>query len=81
MAIGAKCQSAKTYLEKNFESFPGVSRNELINHGINALRASAQEEELTVHNVSVGVVSASEKFKLLDQKELGEFLTESMDTS
>lgn len=41
MAIGAKCQSAKTYLEKNFESFANVDRNTLIKHGVKALRASA----------------------------------------
>jgi 20S proteasome subunit alpha 6 len=41
MAIGAKCQSAKTYLEKNFGNFAGLSREELIAHGIKALRASA----------------------------------------
>ena len=70
MAIGAKCQSAKTYLEKNFETFDKVSRDELIAHGVRALRASAQEEELTIHNVSVGVVSATEKFRVLTAEEL-----------
>jgi len=82
MAIGAKCQSAKTYLEKNYESFPALGRAELIKHGVEALKAAAQEEELTVHNVSVGVVSAQEKFKLLSETELAEVLgSNSMDTS
>ena len=75
MAIGAKCQSAKTYLEKNFETFGHLPRDELIKHGLKALKASAQEEELTVNNVSVGVVSASEKFRLLSQAELQGFLS------
>jgi len=70
MAIGAKCQSAKTYLEKHFESFPGCARDDLIKHGIRALRASAAEEELTVHNVSVAVVSKDEKFHLLSREDL-----------
>ena len=74
MAIGAKCQSAKTYLERNFDSFDNVSRDELIKHGVKALKASAQEEELTVDNVSVGVLSADEPFHLLDEAELGRFL-------
>ena len=81
MAIGAKCQSAKTYLEKNFESFDNLSRDELINHGIKALRASAQEEELTVHNVSVGVVGKDEKFRMLNSTELEALLGGQMDTS
>jgi 20S proteasome subunit alpha 6 len=70
IAIGAKCQSAKTYLEKNFENFKSLGRNDLIKHGVKALRASAAEEELTVHNVSIGVVSADEKFHLLDAAEI-----------
>ena len=41
MAIGAKCQSAKTYLEKNYTTFESVSRDELITHGLKALKASA----------------------------------------
>ena len=79
MAIGAKCQSAKTYLEKNFESFGSVTRDELISHGVKALRASAAENELTIHNVSVGVVSKDEKFKLLNATELQAFLTSTND--
>ena len=67
MAIGAKCQSAKTYLEKNFESFTNIGRNDLITHGLKALKASAQEEELTVHNVSVGVVGKDENFHLISE--------------
>lgn len=74
MAIGAKCQSAKTYLEKNFEGFSNVSRDDLIKHGVRALRASAQEEELTIHNVSVGVVSKDEKFRVLNAEELQAFI-------
>ena len=41
MAIGAKCQSAKTYLERNFETFDTLGRSELITHGLRALKASA----------------------------------------
>ena len=70
MAIGAKCQSAKTYLEKNFETFGPLGKDDLIKHGIKALRASAAEEELTVHNVSVGFVSKDDKFRLLTEAEL-----------
>lgn len=80
MAIGAKCQSAKTYLEKNYDKFATMSRDELIKHGIKALRASAQEEELTVLNVSIGVVSVNEKFHLLDQNELLAFLNSTNDS-
>ena len=46
----------------------------MITHGVKALRAAAQEEELTVHNVSVAVVGVDEKFRLLNAAELGEVL-------
>jgi 20S proteasome subunit alpha 6 len=42
----------------------------LIKHGVKALRASAAEQELTVHNVSVGIVGKDEKFRLLNEAEL-----------
>jgi 20S proteasome subunit alpha 6 len=76
MAIGARSQSAKTYLEKNFQSFEGCSRDELIKHGISALRASAQETDLSEKNVSVGVVSEGETFKRLSEEEIKPFLAE-----
>jgi 20S proteasome alpha/beta subunit len=51
-----------------------MCKDDLIKHGIKALRAAAQEEELTTNNVSVGVVAADEKFRLLTQNELSQFL-------
>ena len=41
MAIGDRNQSAKTYLEKHFETLAGSSQEVLMKHGITALRASA----------------------------------------
>lgn len=41
MAIGARSQSAKTYLEKNYENFAGLGWEELARHGLKALKASA----------------------------------------
>lgn len=70
MAIGARSQSAKTYLEKNFEGFAALGWEELVRHGLKALKASAQETELSEHNVSVGVVGRDFKFRLLSQEEL-----------
>ena len=40
-AIGARSQSAKTYLEKNYDKFAGSTSAQLIEHAIKALRASA----------------------------------------
>lgn len=79
MAIGARSQSAKTYLEKNYESFAPLGWEELVRHGIKALKASAQETELSEHNVSVGIVGKDAKFRLLDASELRAYIGEVSD--
>ncbi|GAA5959228.1 hypothetical protein JCM3765_005114 [Sporobolomyces pararoseus] len=57
MSIGARSQSAKTYLETHYSSFPTCSLEELIKHGLNALRDTLQQDkELTVENTSIGIV-------------------------
>lgn len=86
MSIGARSQSAKTYLERHYESFAdcqstriltvtcnaGVlihvlsgNLEELIRHGLHALRETLQQDkELTINNTSIGIVgpaSAHEK--------------------
>lgn len=70
MAIGDRCQSAKTYLEKNYEGFKNASLDELITHGIKSMRASAQDTELTEHNISIGVVGVDTQFTMLDKAEV-----------
>lgn len=83
MSIGARSQSAKTYLEKNYKAFPkcgsyirilsndGQERDvgnleELIHHGLCALRETLQQDkELTINNTSIGIIGpagAHEKF-------------------
>jgi len=57
MSIGARSQSAKTYLEKHYESFADCSLEDLIRHGLHALRETLQQDkELTVKNTSIGIV-------------------------
>ena len=49
MAIGARSQSARTYLEKNLEKFADSNQDELIKHCMRALRDTLPNEvELTV---------------------------------
>ncbi|KAK7750605.1 Proteasome subunit alpha type-6 [Diatrype stigma] len=60
-AIGARSQMARTYLEKNAESFASCGREELVRHGLRALKETlVQDRELTVENTSVGVVGINE---------------------
>jgi 20S proteasome subunit alpha 6 len=87
-AIGARSQMARTYLERNLAEFADCSREELINHGLKALRETlSQDKELTTDNTTVGVVglvpkdaaTASkgtklENFKLYDGQDVGALL-------
>jgi len=67
MAIGARSQSAKTYLEKHFESFTDQSQDELIRHGLLALRETLPTgETLSIKNVSVGIVGKNQPFTILE---------------
>ncbi|KAG8959187.1 hypothetical protein FRC03_008309 [Tulasnella sp. 419] len=57
MSIGARSQSAKTYLEKHYEEFEEATLEQLIQHGLHALRETLQQDkELTNLNTSIGVV-------------------------
>ena len=79
MAIGARSQSSKTYLEKNYETFANLGWQELVRHAVKALKASAQETELTEHNVSIGFVGKDQKFRLLTAEELRSYVAEVSD--
>jgi len=65
MSIGARSQSAKTYLEKHYESFTDCNLEDLIRHGLHALRETLQQDkELNINNTSIGIVGpASEHEK------------------
>jgi len=57
MSIGARSQSAKTYLEKHLSEFKDCSLEKLIQHGLHALRETLQQDkELTINNTSIGIV-------------------------
>ncbi|KAH8992987.1 20S proteasome subunit [Lactarius akahatsu] len=57
VSIGARSQSAKTYLEKHFESFADCDLEDLIRHGLHALRETLQQDkELTINNTAIGIV-------------------------
>ena len=81
-AIGARSQMARTYLERNLEEFAECGREELVKHGLRALKESlAQDKELTVENCSVGVVGIKpeggksiEGFKLFDGTEVQQWV-------
>ncbi|KAI9837431.1 MAG: hypothetical protein M1838_004795 [Thelocarpon superellum] len=81
-AIGARSQMARTYLERHLDDFADAGKDELIRHGLRALKESlAQDKELTVENTSVAVIGAKseqspkgEHFRLFDEQEVGTWL-------
>ena len=79
MAIGSRSQSAKTYLEKNYENFRENNLEDLIKHGIKALKASSQEIDLSFENVSVGVVGKDVPFYKLSSEDITKYLNDGGD--
>jgi 20S proteasome subunit alpha 6 len=89
-AIGARSQMARTYLERHLEKFADCSKEELIKHGLMALKESlAQDKELTVDNTSLSVIGIEDKdgkkkferFKLYDGQEIAPLLEASVESS
>ncbi|POS76938.1 proteasome subunit alpha type-1 [Diaporthe helianthi] len=79
-AIGARSQMARTYLERHIDEFEKCDSEQLIQHGLKALKESlVQDRELTVENTSVGVVGVKrsedgikkvEPFKVYDGQDV-----------
>lgn len=75
MAIGARSQSARTYLEKKMSEFPDCTLEALVMHGLRALRETLPSEtELNLKNCSVAVVGKDQNFQIYEQDEVKTFL-------
>lgn len=79
-SIGARSQSARTYLEDNLSQFSYSTLNELILHSLKALKKSASDEgEIKPSSVEIGVVGVNTPFRILKENEIAEFLLQSND--
>lgn len=66
-AIGARSQSARTYLEKHYDTFAGLDRDTLILHALRALSTCTEaSEELTADSASIGIVGRTEPFRVIE---------------
>ena len=75
MAIGSRSQTSRTYLEREYESFPNCSLDDLIKHALKALSVSlAGETELDAKSASIAVVGADTTFNILDGDKLQSYL-------
>lgn len=74
-SIGARSQGGKTYLENEMENYLEVeSLEELINHGVNALKQTLKDESLDISNLSIGVVGEDIDFTILEGKNVEKYL-------
>jgi len=83
-AIGDRSQSGRTYLERNCESFPDATPDQLIQHGLRALRSTISEKKETLSkkaqdkepdtldekNCVLGIVGIGQPFKILTGDDL-----------
>uniref|UniRef100_A0A8C4RQV2 Proteasome 20S subunit alpha 1 n=1 Tax=Erpetoichthys calabaricus TaxID=27687 RepID=A0A8C4RQV2_ERPCA len=60
MSIGARSQSARTYLERHMDAFSDCDLNELVKHGL--------------RNVSIGIVGKELEFTVYDDDDVSPFL-------
>ncbi len=67
MAIGARSQSAKTYMEKHLDEFSDCSEEELIKHALKALSGCVSaDKELDTANTCIMVVGEGKSLQLID---------------
>ncbi|EDV19729.1 uncharacterized protein TRIADDRAFT_33023, partial [Trichoplax adhaerens] len=75
MAIGARSQSARTYMERKLEEFEDCDRNKLITHGLTALRECLSDGDLDTKNCSMAVVGKGENFQIYDGDAIASFIS------
>jgi 20S proteasome subunit alpha 6 len=76
-AIGARSQSARTYLEKHQASFNIATREQLIVHALQALQGCCGgDDELTIKNGSIAIVGRDEKFTFIEGDDLLPYLAQ-----
>lgn len=74
-AIGARSQAARTYLERNFDKLESSDLEELVVHGLLALRDTLpQDKELTFRNTSVAVVGIDKEFTIIEDEDIAPWL-------
>ncbi|XP_035207803.1 proteasome subunit alpha type-1-like [Stegodyphus dumicola] len=75
MAIGARSQSAKTYLEKYLNTFQDCDLEELVKHGLRALRECLPNEvELNSKNASIAIVGKGMDFTVFEDEKVAPYL-------
>merc|ERR1712154_544065 len=75
MAIGARSQSARTYLEKKLDDLGDCELEPLVAHGLRALRDTLPKEvDLTNKNVSIAIVGEDIEFATYEDSDVDRYL-------
>jgi len=81
-AIGARSQSARTYLERHLDEFQRASADQLIEHALLALRDTLlQDDNLTKSNTSIAIVGKNQPFKMINVDSIQPYLDRIADTA
>ncbi|GMT04785.1 hypothetical protein PENTCL1PPCAC_26959, partial [Pristionchus entomophagus] len=74
-SIGARSQSARTYLERNLDKFAHSSPDELIAHALLSLRDTLPaEDNLSAKNTTIAIVGKGTPFKIMENDEVAPHL-------
>merc|ERR1712064_248231 len=75
MSIGARSQSARTYLEKKLDDFGDCELEPLVAHGLRALRDTLPKEvDLTNKNVSIAIVGEDMEFVVNEDSDVDKII-------
>lgn len=75
MAIGARSQSAKTYLEKHFEDFENCDVDALVKHALKALSGCVTgDKELDAQGATLAIVGKDKVFEVLEGDQLQPYM-------
>lgn len=74
-AMGVRSQSARTYLEKHFATFPAATLDELVLHALRALASTTPEGvELNIRNTTIAVVGKDMPFTIYSDEGARKYL-------
>lgn len=74
VAIGARSQACKTYLERSAGLLENKSREELVIHALLALKEASSDNALSTSNCSIAVAGRNEPFNILNGESTLNFL-------
>lgn len=75
--MGTRSQSAKTYLEKHFESFQDADLETMIKHALTSLKGTSHDKKpLTANGVSVAYVGRDKQLTILGEDDLADYVSQ-----